>query len=74
MMEDKYYVPSLSEFHVGFEYYHASFHDQSLSLYIVNNTYDFKTIEAEIKDEIVRVKKLDREDIESCFVLMGIRQ
>lgn len=64
-MENKYYTPKIEEFHVGFEYYHASFKDQVLSIYTVNNTYDFKNIEDEIKNEIVLIKLLDREDIES---------
>ncbi len=61
----KYYTPELEEFHVGFEYYHATFKDQELSKYIVDDSYDFSTLKEEIIGEVVRVKYLDREDIES---------
>ena len=61
----KYYTPTIEEFHVGFEYYHATFKDQELSKYIVDDSYDFSTLKEEIISEVVRVKYLDREDIES---------
>jgi hypothetical protein len=61
----KYYLPEISEFYVGFEYYHGFNSEQDLTLYIVNKTYDFKTILNEINNEIVRVKYLDKDDIES---------
>ncbi len=63
----KYYTPELEEFHVGFEYYHATFKDQELSKYIVDDSYDFSTLKEEIIGEVVRVKYLDRKDIESLW-------
>lgn len=69
----KYYTPTIDEFHVGFEYQLRNelgkdewstytFDDKFLQLYYPKN---FDTIESEIRDNNIRVKYLDREDIES---------
>jgi hypothetical protein len=71
-MENKYYTPSIKEFHVGFEYEQEDINEggSSLSWY----KYTIKEGEAYIIDQLItnedlglsyRVKYLDREDIES---------
>lgn len=85
--DNKYYTPTIEEFHVGFEYEYKS-EDGSYSTFadskgewkkkIFNNEaeYDyeelteFQSIESALQDEYkrygdVRVKHLDKEDIES---------
>ncbi len=60
-MESKYYIPELSEFYVGFEYeeYDASWQPAILDF------RDLDVIDDEIREGVIRVKYLDREDIES---------
>jgi len=61
-MENKYYTPKLNEFFDGFEY-------ESLDDIIwKKSVFDFRDLEVvddEIREEIIRVKYLNREDIES---------
>lgn len=60
-MEPKYYTPTLNEFFDGFEY-------ESLDLVWNKTTFDFRDLEViddEIREGKIRVKHLDREDIES---------
>jgi hypothetical protein len=75
-LENKYYTPEISEFHVGFEYEEKSSGLWTPQIYnefspIINqeiiNEHDDRedTIELYLKCEAVRVKYLDREDIES---------
>jgi hypothetical protein len=75
-MENKYYTPKLEEFHVGFEY---EKHDDRLATYRENNyeptnwhkfKYDLKSIRlsqlpTHLFEKTIRVKYLDRSDIES---------
>lgn len=66
-MENKYYTPNISEFHVGFEY-EVLFRNT-----IIKTTYQISSdliavnriLEKEDKDFEIRVKYLDKEDIES---------
>lgn len=62
-MENKYYTPDIEEFHIGFEYE-----------LLVNSLYEplkggigdtFFSISKELKSKKIRVKYLNREDIES---------
>ena len=78
---DKYYTPEIEEFHVGFEYevydtlgdgHYDWFNDTYFKLNMTNhkgdggnNVWTMETLAKAIKDEHVRVKHLDREDIES---------
>lgn len=66
-MENKYYTPTIEEFHVGFEYEYCSIEDtkpiwtkDSFGKIITSTTM----LEFQFKRG-VRVKYLDREDIES---------
>lgn len=62
MMEDKYYTPSLEEFHVGFEYEED---DSEWSKRTFESYQDLEILNDDIIEGNIRVKKLDREDIES---------
>lgn len=60
-MENKYYTPILNEFFDGFEY-------ECFDLDWNKTTFDFRDLEIiddEIREGKIRVKHLDREDIES---------
>lgn len=61
-MENKYYTPTIEEFHVGFEYeMNYGYNEWSYEF----TPYDFGTISDFIAEDKCRVKYLDREDIES---------
>lgn len=65
MTEDnKYYIPEIEEFHVGFEYEYFKDNNwnEAASDLEVDEIYQLKS---DIKEKIVRVKYLDKEDIES---------
>ncbi len=69
-MENKYYTPSIEEFHVGFEYETSlkdnpnKWNKRSFSIYtdgiILNDSLQGKC------EMVSRVKYLDKSDIESC--------
>lgn len=75
-MENKYYTPELSEFHVGFE---CEMKNSSDPIHFdwekcifkndfsneLNEDYCFEYLYNDLKDGNIRVKHLDREDIES---------
>lgn len=70
---DRFYVPKIEEFHVGFEYEEnvkdspIAEIDSGWQKYICGKSFifDSDTMGDEIKEGIIRVKYLDREDIES---------
>lgn len=74
MLDDnKYYTPSIEEFHVGFEFEYNP-EPEGLNFwgeYQIHSTSDFKpvkdgnTIEQDLKKNLFRVKYLSKEDIES---------
>jgi hypothetical protein len=66
MEKNKYYVPSVEEFHVGFEYEYRTNGDDWVK-HTVHTKADLAECidDLEEKDNIIRVKHLDREDIES---------
>lgn len=71
-MENKYYVPEIEELHIGFEYEVASSYckngikqDDLWTERLVEIDIDFEYIEAQLEIGIIRVKYLDKEDIES---------
>jgi hypothetical protein len=77
-MKDKYYTPGIEEFHVGFEYERINGttwetakinqHDFSSLLSYKDEENEFDEINKKIRE--VRVKYLDKEDIESLgFIL-----
>lgn len=72
VMENKYYTPEIEEFHVGFEY--EAFHNKEWFFEEGGNQWvkskvslgtDILTLNYAINCDFVRVKYLDREDIES---------
>lgn len=77
-MDNKYYIPSIEEFHVGFEYEELASGDRFTSsahgkwVPLIQDENDFLAVYESysilpelIKDEKLRVKYLDQEDIES---------
>lgn len=73
-MENKYYVPNLEEFHVGFEY---EVLDQQNKVPVwtkindYSNAYDYEDsclygVIKDLEKGFIRVKYLDKEDIEDC--------
>lgn len=70
-MKNKYYTPSIEEFHVGFEC--EEFVSNKWKKLLITQFCDLDLIECEIEQDTnnVRVKYLDREDIESLgFVFL----
>lgn len=64
---DKYYTPELEEFYYGFKYYYREYEKSKYVDCIfgdINDT-DLNDIIEEINDGKVKVKYLDKEDIES---------
>ena len=60
----KYYTPNIEEFHVGFEYEYLTNGDEWVK-HIINNKADLIDCIEDIKESKIRVKYLDKEDIES---------
>ena len=63
-MENKYYTPNISEFFVGFEYEQKLFHIWQIKSQVSKST-KLQIMEKAINDNLIRVKYLDEEDIES---------
>lgn len=63
-MKNKYYTPELDEFYIGFEYEYCIRNNEYIK-YIVSTETDLKHIHKQIQLYLIRVKYLDREDIES---------
>jgi asparagine synthetase B (glutamine-hydrolysing) len=70
-MESKYYTPTIEEFHVGFEFEYLSkennfFISNDFSLDFANDDTDtIEEVARKLGRNEIRVKLLDREDIES---------
>ena len=76
-MNDKYYTPSIEEFHVGFECeYYSSHADKFISIVLNESNFSTNSLDGSFDDDYVfsgnyhsdnkfRVKYLDSEDIES---------
>jgi hypothetical protein len=60
-MKNKYYTPEIEEFHVGFEYERNQYNNNIWFKYVVER----KDV-LDHSDKDIRVKYLDREDIESA--------
>jgi hypothetical protein len=70
-MENKYYTPTIEEFHIGFEC-ETKDDVSDFDGTIILSAYDTEYLDRLIKNKSVRVKYLDREDIESLgFVCCG---
>jgi hypothetical protein len=76
-MESKYYTPTINEFYVGFEYEYLSstgwkkviIKDSEDMCYLL---FDINTDWLKDYEDIIRVKYLDKEDIESLeFICIG---
>lgn len=75
---DKYYTPEIEEFHVGFEYEHLQDEEMfgeitrgiNYCLYTLDAQDELEVIVANLEDDRLRVKHLDKEDIES----LGFKQ
>lgn len=68
-MENKYYIPSIEEFCVGFEYEYAADTDGYDKVYWksdITTGEDILGFEEDSDLNHIRVKYLDSEDIESC--------
>ena len=69
-MENKYYVPKVDEFHVGFEFEEGDYVDQPNEFWTKqicgkDDTGDLQFYDDVIREGAIRVKYLDKEDIES---------
>jgi hypothetical protein len=67
-MENKYYVPHISEFHVGFEYEYYNGSEWGPFIFDGLDDTDYNELcylDIYVVKEKVRVKYLDKEDIES---------
>jgi len=75
METNKYYVPELTEFHVGFEY-EFNHKDKGWITFKFGDTDDWSILEidTEIENNEIRVKYLDQEDIESLLIPLGYKE
>lgn len=64
-MTEKYYIPSLEEFHIGFKYEEKILGRWGEVEYEPDDTCLVGDIIYDIDNETVRIKYLDKEDIES---------
>jgi hypothetical protein len=69
MENNKYYTPTIEEFHIGFEYETEDLHDDLYKMVWKPQVYEGEEMRTyltkEIEDKEIRVKYLDKEDIES---------
>lgn len=65
MEEKKYYTPSIEEFHIGFEC-EQMFDLMTWTESTIYETHDYVDLQYEIRHNHVRVKHLDKSDIEEC--------
>lgn len=68
-MENKYYIPDISEFHVGFEFEVNQFPnlenvDKWVNFKVIGN-YTYNMIHQSLVKNLIRVKYLDADDITS---------
>lgn len=61
-LDNKYYIPSIEEFYVGFEY---CWKDEIYSQEFFGKLETLEDLENQILEDKIRVKYLDKEDIES---------
>lgn len=64
-MRDKYYTPSIEEFHVGFEYEESYDKGKTWNKNRIEYFYEFEELKSTLDYDLTRVKYLDKEDIES---------
>jgi hypothetical protein len=65
-MENKYYVPEISEFHIGFEYEITTGYEWVKKTFSHKdfNTFLYQHLDNAVKQAYIRVKYLDKSDIE----------
>ena len=63
--EDKYYTPSIEEFHIGFEYQYFNHFGKNAFKWATEIYKGYNPLNDLIKSGTVRIKYLDKEDIES---------
>lgn len=74
---NKYYTPEIEEFHVGFEFCdrHSNYPEEEKNWikrdYTLRAEYELDNISGRITEGLIRVKYLDREDIESLGWVNG---
>ncbi len=85
-LESKYYTPSIEEFHIGFEYellkkvsrYDNHWRFEILKKIFVptkaNRDFDWIRLQIDLEDKEIRVKHLDKGDIESLGWKHGPRE
>lgn len=61
MEKEKYYTPTIEEFHVGFEIQIVNIENAQWGIYVIKKEDSFKEFDL----DFCRVKYLDKEDIES---------
>lgn len=78
IMEDKYYTPKIEEFHVGFECERVNIENAQWGKWVIKDIEElsecpsYLSIEGHLDAEFIRVKYLDKEDIESLgFTFIG---
>jgi hypothetical protein len=74
--DNKYYVPEISEFHVGFEYEYLNAKDDWKTTNDFSNEYMYEDsplygVIKDLQQNKIRVKYLDKEDIESLGFKMS---
>lgn len=77
MENNKYYIPKIEEFHIGFEYeYHEHFGKDfgKWNKYTIENNTIISNISELIASGSIRVKYLDKEDIESLGFTFGFEE
>jgi hypothetical protein len=67
MEDNKYYIPQIEEFHIGFEYErkYISFEEWKKEIYLLHYDCNLNKLNVRIIDGEIRVKYLDQSDIES---------
>ena len=73
-MKDKYYTPKINEFHEGFVYESRFDKDSEWKKYQIETFYNMQSICDKVRSGDVRVKYLDREDIESLGFTLSERE
>lgn len=63
-MDNKYYTPEIEEFHIGFEYEYF-YKNSSWVKHTLKTKADLTLCIEETEEDLIRVKYLDKEDIES---------
>jgi len=64
MEQSKYYTPDIKELRVGFEYEYSGNKGKDWDIGIIESLYDFEDLIDDLRYDDIRVKYLDRLDIE----------